>query len=82
VRVIDERPAYWRVVFDYPRFNIVAPAYSNSTGSALANERQPEPAGRSILKREPRILPSHLILTGRLELITAVGASGLPDPDG
>src|SRR6266581_3801816 len=23
VRVIEERPAYWRVVFDYPPFNIV-----------------------------------------------------------
>jgi len=23
VRVIEETPAYWRVVFDYPPFNIV-----------------------------------------------------------
>jgi len=30
VRVIEKTPAYWRVVFDYPPFNIVDPAYSEA----------------------------------------------------
>ena len=45
VRVIEETPAYWRVVFDYPPFNINPDA--SIFGLALqdlarANGRQPE----------------------------------------
>jgi hypothetical protein len=31
VRVIKETPAYWRVVFDYPPFNIVHPCLRTGT---------------------------------------------------
>ena len=31
VRVIEETSAYWRVVFDYPPFNIVDATYSKAS---------------------------------------------------
>jgi len=42
VRVIEETSKHWRVVFDYPPFNIVdASIIRSPTGSALANGRPP-----------------------------------------
>ena len=51
VRVIEETSAYWRVLFDYPPFNIVD-ATIFEPGSARPNGRQPEPACRGIRERE------------------------------
>jgi hypothetical protein len=36
VRVIEETPAYWRVVFDYPPFNIV-----DACGSSYSKAQTP-----------------------------------------
>ena len=53
VRVIEETSAYWRVVFDYPPFNIVdATIFEGLQESARPNGRQPEPACRGIRERE------------------------------
>ena len=86
VRVIEETSAYWRVVFGLPAFqHRRAPAYSRSpTGSARANGRQLEPAGRRIRKRgDPEFYPfAHFDLTGKIgNIMTAVGDFGPPDPD-
>ncbi len=82
VRVIEETPAYSRVVFDYPPFqhrrrqHIRSPA----TGFARANERQSEPRASSYSKaRTPSFTCAHFDLTGNIgNIMTAVGASGLP----
>jgi hypothetical protein len=45
VRVIEETPAYWRVVFDYPPFNIVDAsifeALQDLLGSSYSKARTP-----------------------------------------
>jgi hypothetical protein len=55
MRVVEETPAYWKVVFDYPPFNIVEATIFQIPGppvSARSNGRQPEPARRRIRERE------------------------------
>jgi hypothetical protein len=59
VRVIEETPAYWRVAFDYPPFNIVDATIFEGLQDARSNGRQPEPACRGI--REARILSFTLL---------------------
>ena len=49
------------------------------TGSARANGRQPEPAGRRIRSSNPEFYLAHFDLTGKIgNIMTAVGASVLP----
>ncbi len=52
VRVIEETPAYWRVVFDYPPFNIVDASIFEALQDLLArmNASLASPAGHRILK--------------------------------
>jgi len=40
VRVIEETPAYWRVVFDYPPFNIVDATIFEALQDLLARMNQ------------------------------------------
>ena len=57
VRVIEETPAYWRVVFDYPPFNILdATIFDRPPGSACSDGRQSEPARRRVRERDSRLL--------------------------
>jgi len=60
VRVIEETPAYWRVVFDYPPFNIVDASIFEALQDLLARMNASRAAGRRIRKREPRVLPCPL----------------------
>ena len=54
VRVIEETAAYWRIVFDYPPFNMVdADDIRGSPESAHSNRRQPKPPCRRVREREP-----------------------------
>ena len=67
VRVIEETPAYWRVVFDYPPFNIVDASIFEALQDLLAR-----------MNASPS-LRAHFDLTGKIgNIMTAVGASGLP----
>ena len=53
VQVIEETSAYWRIVFDYPPFNIVDATIFEGLQELLARDgRQPESACRSIRERE------------------------------
>ena len=53
MRVIEETPAYWRVVFEYPPFNIVdATMFEGLPESARSDGHQAEPACRRIRERE------------------------------
>ena len=80
VRVIEETPAYWRVVFDYPPFNIVDASIFGGLQELLAR-MDASPSLRVVVfeSANPEFYLSHFDLTGKLgNIMTAVGASGLP----
>ena len=80
LRVIEESPAYWRVVFDYPPFNIVDATLYQALQSLLACMD----ASRSLRvvvfeSADPEFFLAHFDLTGKTgNITTAVGPSGLP----
>src|ERR1700747_643522 len=80
VRVIEETSAYWRVVFDYPPFNIVDASIFEALQDLLSRIN-PTPSLRVVVfeSANPEFYLSHFDLTGKLgNIMTAVGASGLP----
>src|SRR5690348_7838921 len=80
IRVIEETPAYWRVVFDYPPFNIVDASIFEALQDLLA--RMDSSPGLRVVVFEsanPEFYLAHFDLTGKLgHITTAVGRSGLP----
>src|SRR5246127_1787345 len=80
VRVIEETPAYWRAVFEYPPFNIVDASIFEALQGLLAR-MDPSPGLRVVVfeSANPEFYLSHFDLTGKIGIVmTAVGASGLP----
>src|SRR5260370_16209490 len=80
VRVIEEMPAYWRVVFDYPPFNIVDASIFEALQDLLARMNA-IPSLRVVVfeSANPKFYLSHFDLTGKIgNIMTAVGLSGLP----
>jgi len=80
VRVIEETPAYWRVVFDYPPFNVVDAVIFEGLQDLLARMGA-SPSLRVVVfeSSNPEFYLSHFDLTGKLgNIMTAVGPSGLP----
>src|SRR5215468_4387758 len=80
VRVIEETPAYWRVVFDYPPFNIVDATIFEGLQDLLARMNA-NPNLRVVVfeSANPEFYLSHFDLTGKTGNITTdVGPSGLP----
>jgi hypothetical protein len=80
VRVIEETSAYWRVVFDYPPFNIVDSTIFDGLQDLLAR-MDASPSLRVVVfeSANPEFYLAHFDLTGKLgNIMTAVGASGLP----
>src|ERR1700738_3503028 len=80
VRVIEETPAYWRVVFDYPPFNIVDASIFEALQDLLARMNA-SPSLRVVVfeSANPEFYLAHFDLTGKIgNIMTAVGASGLP----
>ena len=80
VRVIEETSAYWRVLFDYPPFNIMDAAIFEGLQDLLA--RMDSSPGLRVVVFEsanPEFYLAHFDLTGKLgNITTAVGRSGLP----
>jgi enoyl-CoA hydratase/carnithine racemase len=80
LRVIEETPAYWRVVFDYPPFNIIDALVFQGLQDLLA--RMDASASLRVVVFEsanPEFYLAHFDLTGKTGNITAaVGPSGLP----
>src|SRR5690349_15560553 len=80
VRVFEEMPAYWRVVFDYPPFNIVDADVFQALQDLLV--RMDTTEGLRVVVFEsaiPDFYLAHFDLTGKLgNIMTAIGASGLP----
>jgi enoyl-CoA hydratase/carnithine racemase len=80
LRVIEETPAYWRVVFDYPPFNIVDATIFQGLQDLLAR-MDASPSLRVVVfeSANPEFYLAHFDLTGKTgNITTAVGPSGLP----
>jgi len=80
LRVIEESPAYWRVVFDYPPFNVLDATIFEGLQDLLARmEASPSLCVVVFESAIPEFYLSHFDLTGKLgNIMTAVGPSGLP----
>src|ERR1700720_2919452 len=80
VRVIEETPAYWRVVFEYPPFNIVDATMFEGLQDLLARmDSSPDLRVVVFESSNPDFYLAHFDLTGKLgNIMTAVGPSGLP----
>src|SRR6202162_4299425 len=80
LRVVEETPAYWRVVFDYPPFNMVDATIFEGLQDLLA--RMDASASLRVVVFEsanPDFYLAHFDLTGKTgNITTAVGRSGLP----
>src|SRR3981189_510861 len=80
VRVVEETPAYWRVLFENPPFNIVDATIFEGLQDLLARMD----ASRSLRvvvfeSANPEFYLAHFDLTGKTgNITTAVGPSGLP----
>src|SRR5438445_6805259 len=80
VRVIEETPAYWRVVFDHPPFNIVDATIFEGLQDLIAR-MEASPTLRVVVyeSANPDFYLAHFDLTGKIgNIMTAVGPSGLP----
>src|SRR5947209_4620762 len=80
MRVIEETPAYWRVIFDYPPFNILDATIFEGLQDLIARV-EASPTLRVVVfeSANPDFYLSHFDLTGKLgNIMTAVGPSGLP----
>jgi enoyl-CoA hydratase/carnithine racemase len=80
VHVIEETSAYWRVLFDYPPFNIMDATIFEGLQDLLAR-MDSSPSLRVVVfeSANPEFYLAHFDLTGKLgNITTAVGRSGLP----
>ena len=80
LRIIEETPAYWRAVFDYPPFNIVDAIIFQGLQDLLARmDASPGLRVVAFESADPEFYLSHFDLTGKTgNITTAVGPSGLP----
>src|SRR6202163_3664888 len=80
LRVVEETPAYWRVVFENPPFNMVDATIFEGLQDLLA--RMDSSPGLRVVVFEsanPEFYLAHFDLTGKIgNITTAVGRSGLP----
>ena len=80
LRVTEETPAYWRIVFDYPPFNVADGTMFQALQDLLARINV-DPSLRVVVFESASrdFYLSHFDLTGKLgNVMTAVGPSGLP----
>ncbi len=80
LRIQEQSPAYWRVTFDYPPFNVLDAAVFQALQDLLA--RMDASATLRVVVFEsanPDFFLSHFDLTGKLgNVMTTAGPSGLP----
>jgi len=80
MRIVEETPAYWKVVFDYPPFNIVDEDVFQALQDLLVRMDTSESLRVVVFESAiPDFYLAHFDLTGKLgNIMTAIGASGLP----
>src|ERR1700738_1865332 len=80
LRVMEETPAYWRIIFDYRPFNVADGTMFQALQDLLARINV-DPSLRVVVFESANhdFYLSHFDLTGKLgNVMTAVGPSGLP----
>jgi enoyl-CoA hydratase/carnithine racemase len=80
VRVVEETPAYWKVVFDYPPFNILDATIFEGLQDLLVRMNTSQTLRVVVFESAiPDFYLAHFDLTGKTgNITTAVGLSGLP----
>lgn len=80
LRLVAEAPAYWRVIFDYPPFNVADGTMFQALQDLLVRmDVDPDLRVLVFESANPDFYLSHFDLTGKLgNVMTAVGPSGLP----
>src|ERR1700686_56592 len=80
VRVIEETPAYWRVVFDNPPFNMMDDTIFEGLQDLLTRMDASTSLRVAVFESaNPDFYLAHFDLTGKIgNILTAVGPSGLP----
>src|ERR1700694_4672016 len=80
VRLIEETPAYWKVVFDYPPFNILDATIFEGLQDLLVRMNTSQTLRVVVFESAiPDFYLAHFDLTGKTgNITTAVGPSGLP----
>jgi len=80
MKIVEETPAYWRVVFDYPPFNIVDGDVFQALQDLLIRMNDSQSLRVVVFESAiPDFYLAHFDLTGKLgNVMTAIGASGLP----
>jgi enoyl-CoA hydratase/carnithine racemase len=80
VRLIEETPAYWKVVFDYPPFNILDATIFEGLQDLLVRMNTSKTLRVVVFESAiPDFYLAHFDLTGKTgNITTAVGPSGLP----
>lgn len=80
LRVVEETPGYWRVVFDYPPFNVLDDTMYGALQKLLDRiDAAPELRIVVFESAMPDFYLSHFDLTGKIgNITTAAGRTGLP----
>jgi enoyl-CoA hydratase/carnithine racemase len=80
VRVVEETSAYWRVLFDYPPFNIMdATIFEGLQNLLVRMDTSQNLRVVTFESANPDFYLAHFDLTGKIgNITTAVGPSGLP----
>src|SRR6202140_5739854 len=80
MRVIEETPAYWKVVFDYPPFNILDATMFECLQDLLVRMNTSQTLRIVVFESaSPEFYLAHFDLTGKTgNITTVVGPSGLP----
>ena len=80
IEVIGESPGYWRVVFDYPPFNVVDADVFRALQDLIVRMDNSQSLRVVVFESAiPDFYLAHFDLTGKVgNITTAVGASGLP----
>jgi enoyl-CoA hydratase/carnithine racemase len=80
VRIVEETPAYWKVIFDYPPFNILDATIFEGLQDSLVRMNTSQTLRVVVFESAiPDFYLAHFDLTGKTgNITTAVGPSGLP----
>src|SRR6201984_134211 len=80
LRVVEETPAHWRVVFNYPPFNVMDGTMFQSLQDLLARMDASQTLRVAVFESaSPGICLAHFNLTGRLgNVMSGVGRTSLP----
>jgi enoyl-CoA hydratase/carnithine racemase len=80
LRIVEETPAYWRIVFDYPPFNIMDGSMFQSLQDLLVRMDASQDLRVVVFESAiPDFYLAHFDLSGKLgNVMTGVGPSGLP----